>query len=93
MSRTRQSLPPLYERESSSRLERSAVSVLVLAAQRMYARWPVRAGQCSPVFLQCFFYDPETQATLLLHCFDPLGLWLRGQECFEPVVDLGAYDG
>ena len=32
MSRTRQSLPPLYERESSSRLERSAVSVLVLAA-------------------------------------------------------------
>jgi len=32
MSRTRQSLPPLYERESSSRLERSAVSVPILVA-------------------------------------------------------------
>lgn len=32
MSKTRQSLPPLYERESSSRLERSVVSVPILAA-------------------------------------------------------------
>lgn len=92
MSRTRQSLPPLYERESSSRLERSAVSVLVLAAHVLLGGLSGRTA-CSPVFLQCFFYDPETQATLLLHCSDPLGLWLSGQECFEPVVDLGAYDG
>ena len=93
MSRTRQSLPPLYERESSSRLERSAVSVLVLAAHVLPGGLSGRAGQCSPVFLQCFFYDPETQATLLLHRSDPLGFWLRGQECFESVMDLGAYDG
>jgi hypothetical protein len=92
MSRTRQSLPPLYERESSSRLERSAVSVPILAAHVLPGGLSGRRA-CSPVFLQCFFYDPETQATLLLHCSDPLGLWLSGQECFKPIVDLGAYDG
>ena len=41
MSKTRQSLPPLYERESSSRLERSAVSVLG-PRNACIARWPVR---------------------------------------------------
>lgn len=50
----------------------------------------VEAG--SPVFLQCFFYDPETQATLLLYCSDSVGLWFRCEECLEPVVDLGAND-
>jgi hypothetical protein len=41
MSRTRQSLPPLYERESSSRLEFLAVSVLLSCG-------PLRRGVCVP---------------------------------------------
>jgi hypothetical protein len=58
MSRTRQSLPPLYERESSSRLECLAVSVLLLCSalhRGVCARWPV-GGSSLPVSLQCFVY-------------------------------------
>lgn len=59
MSRTRQSLPPLYERESSSRLECLAVSVLLSCGplnRGVGARWPVGGGL--PVSLQCFVYYP-----------------------------------
>ena len=50
MSRTRQSLPPLYERESSSRLERSAVSVLVLASACMPGGLSGREGHAHLYF-------------------------------------------